>query len=145
MACSMMDKHLVDFQLALMPEETRASIEAHLLECRDCLGAYLAVKRAFDAAAVSDVRPSAAMRMKLANDFRRTRWHQRRSMRIGFVAAGLAAAAMAIVIVERDRFSWFDGGRSDRVPFAVSPTAHSVEESHPIDAANSVALSITKI
>jgi hypothetical protein len=64
MSCETVQRELVGFQLGEVAEATRGEIEAHLLECRGCLGQYLALKRDMETAA-SEPGPSEAARLSL--------------------------------------------------------------------------------
>ena len=67
MICEDMEQRLLEFHFGLARD--RESIEAHLVECRACLQAFLDVKRAVEAGD-EDARPSKALRVRLRNSVR---------------------------------------------------------------------------
>jgi hypothetical protein len=68
MDCAGVAGHLVayHFQVATITDEERDAIDAHLLECRACLKAYLALKRAAERGPLE--KPSSAVRQRLRAD-----------------------------------------------------------------------------
>ena len=64
MTCTQMEPELIAYHFGLVSGEARANIEAHLLECRACLRAFLDVKRAVETGA-EDAMPSRAARARL--------------------------------------------------------------------------------
>jgi len=74
MDCAVIQIELAPYHLGVCDDETRARIDAHLLECTDCLRAYLAIKRHIERG--DRARPSDAAKAKLraavASEFRPT-------------------------------------------------------------------------
>ncbi|MDB4971040.1 MAG: hypothetical protein JWN44_6729 [Myxococcales bacterium] len=64
MDCTRVDEELVAFQLAALDGATRAAVEAHLTGCVRCVSAFLALKRAVDAAEDA-VAPSEMVRARI--------------------------------------------------------------------------------
>jgi len=104
MECSLVRIDLAAYHLGATEDETRATIDAHLLECGECLRAYLAVKRHVEERGAED-RPSEAARLRLRaaveSRFRRSgtgvvvEWFRRPVplyQSIAFAAVVLAAA-----------------------------------------------------
>lgn len=50
MDCARVDEELIAFELAALDGATRAAVETHLTGCARCVSAFLALKRAIDAA-----------------------------------------------------------------------------------------------
>jgi hypothetical protein len=86
---------LLRYHLGAAEDAEHASVEAHLLDCRECLTAYLGLKRRFDFATATDERPSARVRERLRADLLR---RQRPARNVRFVAWGMAAAAAALLM-----------------------------------------------
>jgi hypothetical protein len=86
---------LLRYHLGAAEDAEHASVEAHLLECKECLVAYLGLKRRFDFAAATDERPSPRVRERLRSDLLR---RQRPARSVRFVAWGMAAAAAALLM-----------------------------------------------
>ncbi len=63
MDCTLMRKELLAYYFATL--ETAAEADAHLLECRDCLAAYLRLKHDIERSDAATMRPSDAMRERL--------------------------------------------------------------------------------
>jgi hypothetical protein len=72
-------------------------VEEHLLECKDCLRAYLKLKRQIDA---EPQRPSPRVRASLVAEVRALRRRSRRRI----VAIAVAAAIAALVPFAAQRF-----------------------------------------
>jgi hypothetical protein len=66
--CKRVEGELVAFELSAIDGATRAGLEAHLVGCSRCVGQYLALKRAVDAAEESGERPSEVLRARLRRD-----------------------------------------------------------------------------
>lgn len=74
MDCAVIQIELAPYHLATCDDDVRASIDAHLLECTECLRAYLAIKRHLERG--ERARPSdearAKLRAEVAAEFRPT-------------------------------------------------------------------------
>jgi hypothetical protein len=66
MDCAGVASHLVPYHFATLEEAERDAIDAHLLGCNACLGAYLALKRASEKSPLE--KPSPAVRQRLRAD-----------------------------------------------------------------------------
>lgn len=104
MSCDRTTGDLVAYHFGVVPDGTRERLEEHLLECRGCLGSFLALKRDIERSATSDERPSprarARLREAVAKEVERhtprkasSRWETA----LSFAFAG-AAVACAFVI-----------------------------------------------
>lgn len=100
MTCETIELTLVDFQLAAVDEETRARIEAHLLECNACLKSYLALKRNLETAEnepapspTSRARLRAAVAEHLHPSPKPWRWWEQ-PLAFGFATAALVVALL---------------------------------------------------
>ncbi len=87
MDCALILPDLVSYHFGAI-EDSR--VEEHLLECKECLRAYLKLKRQLDA---EPERPSPRVRAALVAEVRSLRRRSRRR----FVAIAIAAAIAAIV------------------------------------------------
>jgi anti-sigma factor RsiW len=65
MDCSLTQSTLIGYHFATVSDDDRASVEAHLLTCRACLGTYLALKAHVDRGAREREVPSEAARLRL--------------------------------------------------------------------------------
>lgn len=101
---------LLRFHLGASDDAEHAAVDAHLLECRACLGELLSLKRRFDAAAAFDERPSAQVRERLRAGVRRKLGL--RVTRPRLFAAGAVALAAALLAL-----AWF--GRAKPAPHPV--------------------------
>jgi hypothetical protein len=102
MDCAVIQIELAPYHLATCDEEARARIDAHLLECQDCLRAYLAIKRHLEAG--ERARPSdlarARLRAAVAHEYRPTlATRATRALRKPVPLYQSLAAAAAIVLV----------------------------------------------
>lgn len=111
MDCTVVD--LVAYQIGGIAEDDRSAVEAHLVECRACLGTYLAIKRAADRAAAAE-RPRPEVKARLRAEVARA-FPPKKARPVSFLGRriplyqgfALAAAAAAIAIIApsvRDRF-----------------------------------------
>lgn len=66
MDCAGVASHLVGYHVATLEDRERDAIDAHLLGCTTCLGAYLALKRAAEKSPAD--RPSEAVKERLRAD-----------------------------------------------------------------------------
>ena len=108
MDCRLIQIELVAYQFGSIADEARDQIEAHLLECPQCLKGFLALKREVETAQAGP-RPSPAARARLrravASELasRKSTAAQpswwRRPLTFGFVAASATAAMIAFVSV----------------------------------------------
>lgn len=64
MTCGEIRPELVTYHFGETPLEARASLEAHLLSCRECLQDYLSLKREIETADLAS-RPSPQARARL--------------------------------------------------------------------------------
>lgn len=108
MDCRLIRPDLVAYHFGSVEEPSRGAVEAHLIECRECLTAYLALKREIETACASPA-PSQAARDRLRHAVAREvarrpgssaapgRW--RRPLAFIFAAAASAAALLAVVAV----------------------------------------------
>jgi predicted anti-sigma-YlaC factor YlaD len=113
MECSLARIDLAAYHLGATEEETRASIDAHLLECSECLRAYLAVKRHVEErTAVEQPSDAARLRLRAAVEsrFRPTsaalvvEWFRRPVplyKSLAFAAMVVAAAVLAPILATR--------------------------------------------
>jgi predicted anti-sigma-YlaC factor YlaD len=105
----MTDKHLAHdllrFHLGASEDTEHAAVESHLLACRECLEAYLGLKRRFDFAAATDERPSPAVRERLRATVRRRAVPYRGVRAFAFGAAFAAAALLVLLWVQRAQHS----------------------------------------
>jgi anti-sigma factor RsiW len=108
MDCSLMSTELMGYHFAVTDDDEREAIEAHLLDCRDCLRSYLAVKRSIECGTGLEARPSHEARKRLRDEVAKT-FGPPSALRLpwmgrpiplyqGLVAAGLAAAFAAVVV-----------------------------------------------
>jgi putative zinc finger protein len=63
MDCEVIQPDLAPYHFGAVDDRARAAVEAHLLGCRGCLSAFLALKRAIETA--PEPRPSEAARARL--------------------------------------------------------------------------------
>ena len=68
MDCTLIQVELVPYHLGALSGSDYDAIEAHLVECKECLVAYMAVKRHLE---VAPARPSEATRKRLREDVER--------------------------------------------------------------------------
>lgn len=65
MDCPLIQPLLIGYHFATASDDERATVEAHLVECRHCLRTYLALKTHVDRAASDEEAPSEAARLRL--------------------------------------------------------------------------------
>jgi anti-sigma factor RsiW len=65
--CTRVDEELIAFQLAALDGATRAAVETHLTGCARCVSAFLALKRAIDAAEDA-MAPSEMLRARIRRE-----------------------------------------------------------------------------
>lgn len=108
MDCKLIRPDLVAYHFGSVEARSRDAVEAHLVECRGCLKAYLALKREIETAGASPA-PSQAARERLRRAVARevalrpggsmeTGWW-RRPLAFAFAAAASAAVMLAVVSV----------------------------------------------
>jgi hypothetical protein len=90
---------LVGFHFAVLDEESRARVDAHLAACGACVKAFLATKRAIESG--GEERPSEAARVKLRAAVGRQLAQTRRR----WYFRGVAAAAIVVAALY-GFFSW---------------------------------------
>jgi hypothetical protein len=107
MECSLARIDLAAYHLGATDEDAREAIDAHLLECGDCLRAYLAVKRHVEERGVHDqpgdvararLRSAVEARFRKSNTGIVFEWFRRPVplyQSIAFAAVVLAAAVLA--------------------------------------------------
>jgi anti-sigma factor RsiW len=75
MDCTLIQGHLIGYHCASVSDAEREAVEGHLVECRECLRTYLALKAHVDRGTSEDA-PSEAARIRLRRAvearFRRT-------------------------------------------------------------------------
>ncbi len=91
------DDVLVAYQLGAIGDEERLAIEAHLVECRECLGRFFALKHRVELAADPEARPSAQVRLRLRANVARSLVRRPR-MPVRLLAAGAAVAAALLLL-----------------------------------------------
>lgn len=104
MDCAAVASHLVGYHFATLDDAERDAIDAHLLGCTTCLGAYLALKRASDQRPLE--KPSAAVKARLRESVRTAfpKEEEARPAKVRLLARriplyqGLFAAALAAAI-----------------------------------------------
>jgi hypothetical protein len=97
MDCEVIGPELPAYHFGVIDAGARAAVEGHLIGCRACLAAYIALKRAIETA--PGERPSEAARARLRRDAGAAlerlaaprRW---RAGRVVLAAAGAAALAL---------------------------------------------------
>ncbi|HEY3446658.1 MAG TPA: zf-HC2 domain-containing protein [Myxococcales bacterium] len=108
MDCQLIRGELVAYHFGSVEERTRDLVEAHLVECPDCLKGYLALKREIETAQAGPV-PSQSARDRLrravaqevsqrAREAAQPGWW-RRPLAFGFAAASAAAVMLMVVSV----------------------------------------------
>jgi anti-sigma factor RsiW len=99
--CSLIDSQLVGFHFGTLADDGRAQLEAHLIECPRCVGAFLKMKSAIERG-VDTERPSDFLRARLRSSVRKE-LARRAPLRRWWVggAAALAAAAALLVVLTR--------------------------------------------
>lgn len=110
MDCTLMKDELLAYHFGT--SERAAEADTHLLECKDCLGAYLALKRAIESEAHADERPSNAVRLRVRAEAERLfrpsllvrfgKWLARPVPRYQTVAFAALAAVVLLVITVND-------------------------------------------
>lgn len=135
MDCSLIAEELVAYCFGTCTDPTRLAFENHLLECGDCLRAYLALKRELEIGPAGGERPSPALRERLRADVAarfgrpRVRWFERRIPLYQGLAAASIAAALALVLPSAiDDLRERSNDRSG----AVIDTSRSIPESSTI-------------
>jgi len=108
MSCEATQPDLVAYHFGVISDEARGALEAHLLSCPDCLGAFIALKREIETAEL-DPRPSPAARQRLrlavAEELgirqpRRARWSWwERPLAFGVASAAVAAALLLLSMI----------------------------------------------
>ena len=68
MTCDSVRSELVGYHLGAVEPSVRDALDGHLLECRGCLGRYLAVKRALEDGELPDALPSPELRARIRAD-----------------------------------------------------------------------------
>jgi hypothetical protein len=107
MDCLTLKRALLDYHFGTLADGEAA--DAHLLACKDCLAAYLAMKREIEGEARA--RPSAAVRERLRAEVMRTfrpglfarakAWFVRPMPRYQSVALAAAASALVVMLAIR--------------------------------------------
>jgi anti-sigma factor RsiW len=105
MDCALIGPELFAYHVGALEEEVRGRVDAHLLQCTECLRTYLALKHHVDRGGSAAARPSDALRERLRADvqaaFRRP--VRERAFRLLNrpvpLYQGLAVAALAVAIV----------------------------------------------
>jgi len=67
MDCPLIRSELVGYHFGTLDDRAREGVEAHLLECTDCLRAFMRLKARVEQGAVGE-RPSEAARLRLRDD-----------------------------------------------------------------------------
>jgi anti-sigma factor RsiW len=101
--CKRVDEELVAFQLAAIDGGTRAAVEAHLLGCARCVGAYLMLKRAVDAGEEASA-PSQMVRARIraaATEIAGPRSKRTWMWAAAATATAASVAAAIVLLVQR--------------------------------------------
>jgi anti-sigma factor RsiW len=103
MDCTVNRSELVAFHFGQVEPAVAAQVERHLASCGDCLAAYFALKRSFEA---SDHKPSAAAKLRLraavVQEFGGTRAPAGSSWWQAPLAVVLAAFALVLAVAMVD-------------------------------------------
>lgn len=100
MSCDTIQAELVAYHFGTESDETRDAVEAHLLECSQCLRDYLALKRAIETgegapapseAARVKIRRSVALALGVEREERAWSWWER-PLAVAFASAALVCA-----------------------------------------------------
>lgn len=97
MDCKRVDEDLVGFALAAIDGATRAAVETHLVGCRRCVGAFLALKRAIDAGEEASA-PSEMVRARIRQAAAAATTAKPQRRRVWIVAATATVAAAAAIV-----------------------------------------------
>lgn len=65
MDCTLIHDRLLGYHFATLPDGERADVETHLVECKECLRTYLALKSRVDRGMIDDDAPGPATRARL--------------------------------------------------------------------------------
>jgi anti-sigma factor RsiW len=65
MDCSLIQERLIGYHFAAVSDGERGAVEEHLVECKECLRTYLALKAHVDRGTSDDDAPSEAARKRL--------------------------------------------------------------------------------
>ncbi|MBX3226116.1 MAG: zf-HC2 domain-containing protein [Labilithrix sp.] len=112
MDCTAVTPNLVAYHVGAIDDADREAIEAHLVGCRACLEAYLAIKRAADRAVFERPRPEVKERLRaeVLRAFppreagRRVAFFRRRiPLYQGVALAAVAAAVVALAPKVKER------------------------------------------
>jgi len=104
MDCKLIQDELLAYHFATASDETRDAIDVHILDCGECLRAYLRLKRSVERGAAIDARPSEATRARVMADVHAALKPERATRVRAWLARpvpryqGLAAAAVAVAI-----------------------------------------------
>jgi hypothetical protein len=113
--CRLIESDLTTFHFGAATDTPRDQLEAHLMECGRCMGAFLALKRAVEIG--DEARPSPAARARL-----------REAVALEFVRAAPRAwmwgGAAAAVVVAAALLGFFTRGDTQPVPL-LPPAAAS--------------------
>ncbi len=103
MDCRLIETDLVPFHFGAETDLEREKLEAHLLECARCAGAFFALKRAIEMG--GELRPSEAAQSRLRDAVARevVRPSPRAWLWGGAAAAVVAAAALLGFFTQRDK------------------------------------------
>lgn len=105
MTCEETDNALVDYHFGVLEAQSRAKLEAHLLTCPRCVGAFVSLKRAIETS-TSDVAPSpdarARLRRAVADELRvahspRRSWDRPLAWAVAACALLVASAATELL------------------------------------------------
>ncbi len=108
MSCTAMREELFGYHFGTLSDEARGAVERHLLECRACLGEFIALKRAIEtaeheapasASARQRLRAAVARELGVAGKQavtapRRSRWE--RPFALGIAAMTVACALLLV-------------------------------------------------
>jgi predicted anti-sigma-YlaC factor YlaD len=106
---------LVAYHFGVVEDGTRERLEEHLLECRACLGSFLALKRDIELSAISEAVPSARARARLreavAKDVERHAPRKASSWWETALSFGFAGAAVACAFLITAQIATSGGSR----------------------------------
>lgn len=105
MTCAATQAQLVGFHFGALEARERAAVEAHLVGCRECLSAFLTLKRDVEGGA-EEVAPPATLRLRVRASVAKELglvasppvWWQR-PLAVGLAAAAVVVGVMTVQLV----------------------------------------------
>lgn len=132
MNCELISGEILDFHFGSLSIERRSFVEGHLLECKECLKEYLALKSDIELSKSSEVKPSAFTRHRIRSDFASYADKQRKipftNFHVGqrkLVMSGMAAVATIALVIASIHFRTQD--------LRQNMTDHSIEQVRTLD------------